>query len=439
MKNRTQPRRRIVVPLIMAATALAMATTTNADTQLGGMVCDRIEGSGINLLITSSAEVRCVFSGEAGSRQWYQGETGVGFGLDLKWTKAQRIHYLIISSTRQFVPEGEFLQGNFGGATAQAAAGIGIGASVLIGGSDETTSLQPALSTSQGAGFTAGISYLQLESDPLNQARIATPYGQRLTQALYAGYFDAAFRQYHATPRDYEGSDHFSRKAIEAASGVVPLPDQPSVWGRASDSRVSGIRKRLMAAMRDTGGADVEAARAQVAFDCWLYGLAKAAGGAGAAACHSDMLDAIDKVEIAAAEARATESIMRESTHLVLFETDSYRMNRHARVELASILERLSKLSEARVWVVGNTDRVGSKAYNDTLSEQRAASVLEGLLNAGIPVEWLGAEARGESNPISISSNPHDALNRRVDVTIEPITAKASAVKRAVRKLKPSK
>ena len=85
---------------------------------------------------------------------------------------------------------------------------------------------------------------------------------------------------------------------------------------------------------------------------------------------------------------------------------------------------------------MGNADRVGPKAYNQTLSQNRAASVKAALISAGVPEGWIASEAFGEENPISISRNPHDALNRRVDVAVEPIAIKPEAIKLEAEKMK---
>ena len=118
-------------------------------------MCAREEGKGYNLLITSKSQVRCVFADNAGAEQWYLGETGVGIGVDLKWNKAQKIRYGILSSTTTYTPEGDFLNGKYGGAKAEVAAGVGLGAGVLLGGSNDTFSLQPSLETSTGVGWSA--------------------------------------------------------------------------------------------------------------------------------------------------------------------------------------------------------------------------------------------------------------------------------------------
>ena len=206
-----------VLALAAAMAVTAVAGGALADTALGGLTCERIEGTTVNLIFHSSADVRCTFAGNEGAEQWYMGETGVGLGLDLKWTKVETINFGVLSSTMEFAPEGDFLSGKYAGAKADAAIGVGAGLAVLLGGSGKTIALQPAVETSEGAGVAAGIGYLPVEPDPLNRARIVTPYGSLFSKVLYAGYFDRAFKYRHQP--NYEASDYFSARAIAAASG----------------------------------------------------------------------------------------------------------------------------------------------------------------------------------------------------------------------------
>ena len=81
-------------PLLALVAGMILAVPSGqprADGQLGSLTCSRIEGTGLNLLVYSKAQVRCTFKGSAGSEQWYIGDTGVALGVDLKWNKEQTI------------------------------------------------------------------------------------------------------------------------------------------------------------------------------------------------------------------------------------------------------------------------------------------------------------------------------------------------------------
>ena len=51
--------------------------------------------------------------------------------------------------------------------------------------------------------------------------------------------------------------------------------------------------------------------------------------------------------------------------------------------------------------VLGYTDRIGSDAYNQQLSEKRAQSVVDYLVSKGIPASKISARGMGESNPVT--------------------------------------
>ena len=72
-----------------------------------------------------------------------------------------------------------------------------------------------------------------------------------------------------------------------------------------------------------------------------------------------------------------------------------------------------------KITVVGNTDWVGTEQYNQGLSERRAASVANYLIERGVPAQLIEAYGVGESNPIATNETAEGrALNRRVDITI---------------------
>jgi OOP family OmpA-OmpF porin len=82
----------------------------------------------------------------------------------------------------------------------------------------------------------------------------------------------------------------------------------------------------------------------------------------------------------------------------------------------------------ASVTIVGYTDRIGSKAYNQKLSEERANSVKAYLQDKGVSANRLTAVGKGEADPVveCKDEKKRPALikclepNRRVE--IEPVT-----------------
>ena len=73
--------------------------------------------------------------------------------------------------------------------------------------------------------------------------------------------------------------------------------------------------------------------------------------------------------------------------------------------------------------ITGYTDRLGSDAYNQKLSERRAAAVKTYLSGKGIEANRLTAQGKGETNPIVTCTETNKAQlikclepNRRVEV-----------------------
>ncbi|MNY77910.1 Outer membrane porin F precursor [compost metagenome] len=68
----------------------------------------------------------------------------------------------------------------------------------------------------------------------------------------------------------------------------------------------------------------------------------------------------------------------------------------------------------------GHTDSVGSDAYNQGLSERRAASVVDYLIGQGVAAEKLSSQGFGESKPIEDNgTDAGRAQNRRVEIHVD--------------------
>jgi len=96
---------------------------------------------------------------ERGPREVYVGSISK-FGLDLGATAGGEMVWAVYApTTRRFGA----LAGHYGGATAEATVGGGLGANVLIGGSDRTITLQPLSVQGQaGLNVAAGVADFEL-------------------------------------------------------------------------------------------------------------------------------------------------------------------------------------------------------------------------------------------------------------------------------------
>jgi len=88
---------------------------------------------------------------------------------------------------------------------------------------------------------------------------------------------------------------------------------------------------------------------------------------------------------------------------------------------LSTIATRLKEESStAQLRVTGHTDSVGSDAYNQKLSEKRANSVVQYLVDSGVPrASFVSVAGAGESQPVADNKTADGrAMNRRTEIKI---------------------
>jgi outer membrane protein OmpA-like peptidoglycan-associated protein len=104
----------------------------------------------------------------------------------------------------------------------------------------------------------------------------------------------------------------------------------------------------------------------------------------------------------------------------VLFDTAKYTLRPGARERLAKVAGIILGHPGLRLEVEGHTDSVGADAYNQRLSEQRAGSVRDYLIQQGIPESnSLAAKGFGETRPVASNDNAAGRQqNRRVELVV---------------------
>ena len=105
----------------------------------------------------------------------------------------------------------------------------------------------------------------------------------------------------------------------------------------------------------------------------------------------------------------------------LLFATNSTQLSGTAQRELRIVASSLQQYPNTTVNVIGHTDNVGDAAFNQNLSERRAAAVSNILISNGVSPSRVRSIGQGESNPVA--SNLNEAgrqANRRVEIVITP-------------------
>ncbi len=105
----------------------------------------------------------------------------------------------------------------------------------------------------------------------------------------------------------------------------------------------------------------------------------------------------------------------------LLFDTDSAALRPALASDIRAVAGSLLRYPNSTIEVIGHTDNTGAAAYNQDLSQRRAVSVLNVLLNSGVPGSRMAAIGRGEAQPIASNLTPEGrAQNRRVEIIIRP-------------------
>ena len=106
----------------------------------------------------------------------------------------------------------------------------------------------------------------------------------------------------------------------------------------------------------------------------------------------------------------------------ITFGFDSSALQPQFRPVLDDLAVTLNEYNQTIVEVAGHTDSVGDAAYNQTLSEQRAATVANYLAGRGVIRDRMITIGAGETRPIaSNDTEAGRAQNRRVEITLVPL------------------
>jgi hypothetical protein len=147
---------------LIGAAALALTATIPADAQprrvqVGSLACSI--SAGIGLVVASQRNVSCNFQPENGPPEIYTG-TMTRIGVDVGFTTGGAMVWGVFADTNRYAG---MLTGTYAGATAEATLAAGLGANVLVGGSNHSVALQPLSIQGQvGLNIAAGVGALEL-------------------------------------------------------------------------------------------------------------------------------------------------------------------------------------------------------------------------------------------------------------------------------------
>ena len=103
----------------------------------------------------------------------------------------------------------------------------------------------------------------------------------------------------------------------------------------------------------------------------------------------------------------------------ILFETNSTKLQAISQIEINRLMQLMNENPTLKVQINGYTDNVGKPTDNVKLSEARAKSVVDYLVNKGINTQRLSFKGFGEAKPVTDnSSEAGRAKNRRTEFVV---------------------
>jgi outer membrane protein OmpA-like peptidoglycan-associated protein len=262
----------------------------------------------------------------------------------------------------------------------------------------------------------------------INHSRVAAgapPAGGNFIQETahdYAGLADYLSHHGSSFPGDYADVDYFARKGIAAEHGALVPPEDNANWAVSLGLRppMAQARLRLVNDL-DNGGRDRFpglAARAQVAYDCWIERTEDDWAREFDGQCHQDFIVTITALEaalsgrpIAAAQARR---------YNVYFEFDRATLTPEARQVVDTVAQAAKGQPNIRIRLVGKTDLAGSDPYNMALSHRRADTVGARLRAAGVDHNQIDEAWEGFRNPpVPTARGVREPRNRVVEVNLQ--------------------
>lgn len=115
---------------------------------------------------------------------------------------------------------------------------------------------------------------------------------------------------------------------------------------------------------------------------------------------------------------RAVERVTLDAD--TLFDFDKSELRPAGREALDRFVEKFGEIQPDMITAIGHTDRIGSEAYNQHLSEQRVATVKAYLIGKGVDPNRIHTEGRGEMQPATAAGECGGTTSAKLIACLQP-------------------
>ena len=244
-----------------------------------------------------------------------------------------------------------------------------------------------------------------------------------------------------AQARTQEQADEATRRKEQAESDAVRAQaERAQAESDTLNARVAKAQAESDAARARNDAADAQAATAKAQSDM-VNNQATSANALSAAQADAEQSRlAAQQAQLNAQQAETDKAAMRAklseqlnsilqtrdrarglivSMSDVLFDTGRYSLKPGAREKLAKVAGILLAYPGLNIEVGGYTDNVGGDSMNQTLSENRAGSVRDYLVQQGVSTNSVSSRGFGNSLPVASNGNSSGRQqNRRVELLV---------------------
>jgi outer membrane protein OmpA-like peptidoglycan-associated protein len=265
----------------------------------------------------------------------------------------------------------------------------------------------------QTAEDARAITVKKIEVERLENERQAAANAQAQTQAEA----DNATRQKERAESDQARAERATSQAesdTARAQAAKAQAESDTARAQADAARAQSDADRAKSDMANSQAASASALSAAQA-DAERSRLAAQQADADKAAMRVRLSEQLNKILQTRDSARGLIVSMSD----VLFDTGKYSLKPGAREKLAKVAGILLAYPGLNIEVGGYTDNVGGDQMNQTLSEHRAGSVRDYLVQQGVAMNSV--IARGFGNTLAVASNDSAAgrqQNRRVELLV---------------------